>query len=72
MKRATRKKEGKEKGAGNGPIKPWVRKRPRERTPEEKLADRHEKRFREDEGRVEEKMEADDSSYKTGSSFGTE
>jgi hypothetical protein len=61
-----------EKMGWSRPSKPWVRKRAREISPDEKLEERHEKRFREDEEKVEEKMEADDSSYKAGSSFGME
>lgn len=52
--------------------KPWVRKRHREITPDERLEERHEKRFWEDEERVEGKMVGDDSSYQASSSFGTE
>lgn len=47
--------------------KPWVRKRPRERTPPEELEQTDEERFWVDEDKAEDLATKDDSSYKTGS-----
>ncbi|KAA6408873.1 MAG: hypothetical protein FRX48_07217 [Lasallia pustulata] len=47
--------------------KPWVRKRRRESSPLEELAQRYEERFCANENRAEDQTTRDDSSYKTGS-----
>lgn len=53
----------------SGSRQPVVRKRPRDRTPEEELNSVREKRFKDEEQRADEQAEQDDSSYNT--SFGS-
>ncbi|RFU27241.1 hypothetical protein B7463_g9092, partial [Scytalidium lignicola] len=51
-----------ERTGSSRPAKPWIQKRPRERTLDEKLEEHHEKRVREDDVGAEKQIDRDDSS----------